>query len=404
MFKRLFRRLLLVGFLLGVVGLIVSAFLPKPVAVDLTAARRGPLRVTVDKDGKTRIRERYVVSAPLAGRLLRLELKPGHRVSAGKTLLALLEPTDPSLLDPRARAEAEARRKAAESARSRASTQLDRARAAQELAHSEYIRIQRLSQTRSASTQELHEAITKERTATEDLRAAQFGVQIAEFELELARAALVRTQATSPGEAEAWRFEIRAPIDGKVLRVFQESSTVVTPGQRLLELGDPADLEVEIDVLSADAVKVKLGARVFLEHWGGERLLEARVRLVEPAGFTKVSALGVEEQRVWVVADLVDPPEKRPTLGDAYRVEARIVIWEGENVLKVPAGALFRHGDGWAVYRVVESRAQLQPVQVGHGNGLETEILDGLTEGDPVILHPSDKIRDGGAVVPREGA
>jgi HlyD family secretion protein len=403
MIKRLIRRLLLAAFLLGVVGLIVYAFLPQPVAVDVTAVRRGPLRVTVEEHGKTRIRDRYVVAAPLAGRLQRVELKAGHAVAAGRTLVAVIEPTDPALLDPRARAEAEARRKAAEAAKSRALSQLDRARVAQEHARNEHARIQRLSQSHSASQAESQEAVTRERTANEDLRTAQFAAQIAEFELELARAALARTQPPSPGEAEAWRVEILAPIDGRVLRVFQESSTVITPGQRLLELGDPNNLEIEIDVLSADAVKIKPGAKVLLEHWGGAEPLQAQVRLVEPAAFTKVSALGVEEQRVWVVADFADPPARRQALGDAYRVEARIVIWEGDNVLKVPAGALVRHGDGWAVYRLLEGRARLQPVEVGPGNGLETEVLGGLSEGDPVLLHPSDKIHDGGAVAPRAG-
>jgi HlyD family secretion protein len=169
----------------------------------------------------------------------------------------------------------------------------------------------------------------------------------------------------------------------------------------LLELGDPANLELIVDVLSTDAVKISKGAPVFLEHWGGERPLKGRVRTVEPAAFTKISALGVEEQRVWVVADFDDPPDQRPQLGDAYRVEARIVIWQGDDVLKIPAGALFRHGEGWAVYAVVEGKAVLRPVDVGHNNGLEAEIVEGLREGEPVVVHPSDRIKDGVAVGPR---
>ena len=193
---------------------------------------------------------------------------------------------------------------------------------------------------------------------------------------------MLRTQPEKGSDLEAWRFEIRSPINGKVLRVFQESATVATPGMRLVELGDPADLECEIDVLSADAARIAPGAKVLVEHWGGGQTLLGRVRVVEPAAFTKISALGVEEQRVWVIADFIDPLDNRKSLGDGYRVEARIVIWEGTNVLKAPAGALFRHNDGWAVFKEARRRAVLVPVSVGLTNGLETEILEGLVEGD----------------------
>jgi HlyD family secretion protein len=238
--------------------------------------------------------------------------------------------------------------------------------------------------------------------AREEERSAQFAVQVAEYEVEQARAALLQVQPPPPGSsARVTRFEVRSPIDGRVLHVFQESEAVVPAGTRLLELGEPADLEVEIDVLSRDAVRIAPSAKVLLEHWGGDAPLVARVRLIEPAAFLKVSALGIEEQRVYVIADLVDPPAKRARLGDAYRVEARIVLWESDDVLKVPAGALFRRGDGWAVFAVVDGRAELRPVQVGHNNGLEAEVLGGLAEGAAVVLHPSDRIQDGVAVAPR---
>jgi HlyD family secretion protein len=395
------RRLLLGVFGLAVVGAIVYSFRPQPVGVDLARVARGALRVTVDEDGRTRIKERYVVSAPLAGQLLRIGLDPGDSVGAGKTVLAVLEPIDPALLDARARAEAEARVKASEAALKRADANLDRARAADELARSEHARARRLARSGSVSQQELDDAAFRERAAAEELRAAQLGVQIARFELELAQAALLRTRANSPGDLETWRVEVRSPIDGRVLRVLQESSAVVTPGTRLLELGDPTDLEIEIDVLSQDAVQIRPGAKVLLEHWGGEQPLVARVRLVEPAAFTKISALGVEEQRVWVVADFVDPPEKRKTLGDGYRVEARVVVWEGSDILQVPAAATFRQGEGWAVFVVADSTAVLRPVRLGRSNGLEVEVVEGLEENDTVIVHPSDKIKDGTAIVPR---
>jgi HlyD family secretion protein len=382
-------------------GLLGYAFWPRPAEMDLAPVVRGALKVTVDEDGKTRIRERFVVSAPLSGRLMRIALHPGDRVTAGKTLLAAIEPCDPGLLDDRARAEAAARVKAAEATRKQAVPKLDRARAAHEHVAGELRRARLLLGGGSSSAQDYADWQQKERVAQEEWKTAQFAVQIADFELDLAKAALTRTRPRSPGDAETWRFDILAPVNGRVLRVFQESTAVVTPGQRLLEVGDPSDLEVEVDVLSSDAVRIAPGAQVFLEHWGGEVSLAGRVRLVEPAGFMKVSALGVEEQRVNVIIDFVDPPEKYARLGDAYRVEARIVVWSADDVVKVPAGALFRQGDDWTVYAVEDGRARLRRVEVGRSNGLETEVRSGLSEGEAVVLHPGDKIQAGTRVAVR---
>ncbi len=401
MVKRWVRRILLSLVGLGLLAALVYAFLPKPVAVDMAPAKRGALRVTVDEDGRTRIRDRYVVAAPLAGRLRRIDAKAGYEVVAGDTVLAIMEPTDPALLDARAHAEADARVKAAEKARERANTQLERARAADQLCRSNLDRAKRMYASRSISDHEYEEFAAKHRTTVEDLRAAEFDIQIRDYELDLARAALLRTRPTVAGGMQNGRFDIRSPISGYVLRVFQESETVTIPGMRLLEVGDPGELEIEIDVLSSDAVKIRKGAKIYLEHWGGDEPLIARVRQVEPAGFTKISALGVEEQRVWVIADFDDPPEKRKHLGDAYRVEARIVVWENPDVLKVPAGALFRHADGWAVFMVRDGHAKVQSVQVGHTNGVESEIISGLSADDQVVVHAGDKVKDGVAVVAR---
>jgi HlyD family secretion protein len=235
-----------------------------------------------------------------------------------------------------------------------------------------------------------------------ELKAAQIAIQIADFEVEQAKAALLRTRPFRSGEDEPWRLEIRSPITGRVLRVLQESATVVTPGMPLLELGDPTDLEVVIDVLSTDAVKVAAGAPMLLEHWGGEAPLRGRVRLVEPAAFTKLSALGVEEQRVNVIATFVDPPEKWRALGDAFRVEARIVVWEAADVLKVPAGAVFPHNENKSVFVIADGVARLRQIKSGHSNGLETEVLEGLEPGTEVIVYPGDKVRDGTRVTRRE--
>ena len=397
-----FRRLLLqmaVGLLTG--ALLAYSFWPRPVEVDVARASSGSLRVTVDEDGKTRIKERYIVSAPLAGRLQRIGLRAGDPVFAGRTLLAAIEPGDPALLDERSRAEAEARVKAAEAGRKQAVSKMDRARVAYSLSGRELQRIRQMVIGRETTYQDMEAAEHKERMAQEDMKTAQFAQQIADFELDLARAALKRSHPSSPGDVDNWRFEVRSPISGRVLRVFQESSAIVTPGQQLLEVGDPSDLEIEIDVLSSDAVKIAPRAKVILEHWGGDKPLSGQVRLVEPSGFMKRSALGVEEQRVNVIIDLVDPPEKRNRLGDAYRVEARIVIWSANDVLKVPSGCLFRRGDDWAVFTVEEGCANLRRVAVGRSNALETEITSGLVDGAVVILHPGDKIQPGIRVVPR---
>jgi HlyD family secretion protein len=386
--------------LAGVAGL-AYALRPKPVPVDVAPIVRGPLRVTVDEDGKTRIKERYVVSAPVFGRVQRIELKAGDRIEAGKTVLAVIEPVDPTLLDARERALAQARVRGAEAAVKGAQARLERARAAHELEKNYLARARRLGPAGGISQEEVDRIEHTEWVAREEERSAQFAVKVSEFEREQAKAALLQNHAPPSAEGEAYRVEVRAPIDGRVLRVFQESTAVIPSGTRLLEVGDPADLEVEIDVLSRDAVRVAPGAAVDLEQWGGDGPLRARVRLVEPAGFLKVSALGIEEQRVNVIADLTDPPGRRPRLGDAYRVEARIVVWESADVLKVPAGALFRRGDDWVAFVVADGRARLRPMRVGHGNGLEAEVLGGLEEGAAVVLHPGDRVTDGTAVTPR---
>lgn len=385
------QRLALVLFAILILAGIVYAFLPKPIAIETAVVRRGPLQVTVDHEGRTRIKERYVVSAPLSGRLSRVELHPGDPIKAKETVLASIAPADPALLDPRARAEAEARVKAAEAAEHRALPDLERARAADQMARSDLERAQQLRGSGAISHQEFENAELKARTAAEELKSAEFALQIAAFELEQARAVL------NPGDHpdSGTHFEIRSPVNGEVLRVFQESESIVQPGTQLVEVGDPRDLEMEIDVLSTDAVKIKPGDKVIVEHWGGPAPLLGRVRVVEPAAFLKISALGVEEQRVNVIADFIDPPEKRATLGDAYRIEARIVISEAADVLKIPASALFREGEEWAVFAVEGGRAKLRAIQVDRRNDLEAEVLSGLRENESVIIHPGDQLHDG---------
>ena len=397
---KLKRKIALILLPILILAALVYAFLPKPVLVETAPITRGPLVQVVRDDGRTRIKDRYLVSSPVAGQLQRITLKPGHSVEAGAPLATII-PAPPELLDPRARAAAEARVQAAEEARRQAEALIQRAQAAQEYAQSELNRITLLQESGSSTTQELEHARLNLRIAASELDSAQFQVRITEHQLQLAQTAFLWSQPEPAGASPESLVQLRSPVSGKVLRLLQESTAIVIPGAPLLELGDPRNLEIEIDVLSSDAVKIQPGAKVLLEYWGGPEPLEARVRLVEPAGFLKISALGVEEQRVWVIADFTSPPEAWQNLGDAYRVEARIVVWESPDVLKVPVGALFRVEEDWAVFKVVADRAELQPVQIGHRGEHEAELLEGLAPGDHVILHPSDRVHDGVSVQPR---
>lgn len=377
---------------LAVIAAVTMAMLSKPVAVDLATIHRGSLVVTIADDGRTRIRERYVVSAPLNGRLVRIRLKPGDKVTAHETQLTAIEPADPALLDPRAIAQAEARVKAADGRLSQAKPRLESAKIALNHAETELGRQQQLTDRNAGSQHDLETQRVAFQQAGNDFEAARFELQIAGFELDVAKAAL--THGSDGTDSKDWSFPITSPISGNVLRVFQESATIVNAGDRILEVGDPTDLEVEVDVLSRDAVRIRAGNRVMLEQWGGGASLAGRVRLIEPSAFTKVSALGIEEQRVNVIIDFVDPPETRPPLGDGYRVEAAIVEWESPDVLTVPTGALFRDGESWAVFVAVGNRATLVDVELGHRNDNDAEVLDGLKAGDRVILYPGDRVEN----------
>lgn len=391
--------------LLSAAGLAVAVYAlwPQPVPVDLAEASEGPLSVTIEEDGKTRVRERYLVSAPVEGQMARIELEPGDAVEAGQTLLAQIRPADPALLDERSRLEAEARVRAASAAAQQAESRIAEARETHGAAQHEYERLLALRRANAVSAAEFDAAEHEAQRTAQAVRSAEFALQVARFEQEQAEAVLLlsRPAGSSPGQRPREDFEIHAPITGRVLRKLEESARVVTPGLPLLEVGDLNEMEVEIDILSADAAAIEEGASVWLNRWGGEKPLEARVRMIEPAGFTKISALGVEEQRVNVIADFVDPPSARPGLGDAYRVEAEIVVWNSPRVLKVPIGCLFRHQGQWAVYVADGGRARRQVVEIGHQSHDEAEILRGLSAGQQVILHPSDKLADGTRIVAR---
>lgn len=395
------RRVVMFVVLAIVAGAIVVAFQPQPVLVDTHVVDRGPLQVSVDEDGRTRIRERYVVSAPLSGRLQRITLDPGDEVTRDDSVVATIEPVDPSLLDERTLAESKARVRAAESAVKRADSLVERSKANLDRAESQFGRAHRLEKENAISQEEIEEAELGYRTASKDYQAAVFSREIAAFELELAQAALVRSGPSEDQDTTAEYLVIHAPISGEVLRVFEENSRVVSSGTPLLEVGDSSDLELVVDVLSTDAVKIRPGQKVQIDHWGGSDMLNGTVRLIEPSAFTKVSALGVEEQRVNIIIDLNDEADVRAGLGDAFRVESHIVTWSGGDVLKIPASALFRSDEQWSVFTVKGETAELVSVKPGHRNSLEVQILEGLAEGDEIVLYPGDRIRHGTAIARR---
>jgi HlyD family secretion protein len=377
-------------------GLALSLRTP-PLPVDLTAAVRGPLRVTLDHEGRTRVRERYVVAAPVAGRMLRIEAEPGDPVIAGRTVLARILPGAPALLDARARAEAEAQVQVAAANLARAKAQRDEAREAGAHARTEAERTRTLNTEGLATSQERDAADADARVKARALEAADAAVEAAARDLDVARAVLYDGGSRPGGRL----VEVRAPVGGVLLRRLHESEAIVAQGEPLVEVADLADLEVAADFLSTDAVQIRPGMPVVIDRWGGATALDARVARVEPSGFMKTSALGVEEQRVWVVMAFTDPRDAWAALGDGYRVEARVIVWQQPDVLKVATSSLFRHGDDWAVFAVDGGIARLRTVTIGQRNDLEAEVVGGLEAGARVVAYPSDQIQDGARVAPR---
>ena len=379
------------------IALVVAGLWPRPVPVETAVVARGPLVVTVDEEGMTRVRNRYLVSAPVAGHLRRIDWKAGAPVGAGQTVLAVIEGGGADFLDARTQTQAEARVRTAGAARDAAAAQRERAAAADRMYLADYARLKELFAQKALSRQEFDAAQMRADMATQDTRTADFALKVAEYELEQAHAVLGR--GAKPA-ADAAALTVTSPVDGMIFRVLQESERLVPAGFPLMEIGDPTDLEIRIEVLSRDGVAIRPGARVMLERWGGPDPLAARVRLVEPAAFTKISALGVEEQRVYVVADFTGPSGTRAALGDGYRVEARIVAWESADTLRAPAGALFQRDGAWQCFVLEHGRARLANLKVGRSNGGETEVLAGLHPGDRVIVYPGDQVREGARVRP----
>lgn len=376
---------------------LIWALRPSPVAVEIVTISRGPFDKTVDEQAKTRVRNHYVISTPLAGTVERITLTEGDSVKPGETI-AVLHPTEPSLLDARTRSELAGRLAAAQAAKEHADVGVAAAQA--ELAQA---RIDLDRTTKLAAQNLVPKAKVETDTLTvslkeQELEAARAGVHVAQHDIDVARAALSRA---SGGASDGSAWLIRSPVQGRLVRVMQISEATMGIGVPLVEIADAADLEVVVEVLTADAAQVKPGARVELSNWGGSGALEGRVRRIEPLAFTKISALGVEEQRVNVIVDILTPPSERPGLGEGYRVDVRISTYHNDNVLRVPTGALFRSGDRWSVYAVTTNgRARLTPVEIGQRNAADAELLKGLAAGDRVVVYPSDAVKDGSRIAP----
>ena len=384
----------------GAIAAAVVVFLgtrPQPVPAEVDQVTRGPIDVTIDEEGETRVRDRFVISAPLGGRVLRIELEPGDTVVANETVLAVFLPSAPVLLDARSRAEAQAAVETALAAVGQAEAHYEQAAAEVTFSRAEVERYRRLARDGIVSVEQMETSQLDLDTRQEALEAAEYAVRTALSELQAARVRLQRFSGRSAA-ADGETIEITSPVSGVVLRRLRESESVVPAGEALLEIGDPQQIEVVTDYLSKDAVRIRPGQEVLIDRWGGDRPLRGRVRRVEPSGFTKISALGVEEQRVNVVMDITDPPEVWAGLGDGFRVETRVVVWQSEDELKAPTGALFRRDEGWAVFAVDGGRAVLRSIEIGERNAQEAQVLAGLEPGQEVVVYPSDSLSDGSRV------
>ncbi len=391
------RKRMITGLIAAVVILLIGyGFWPKPFEVETAEVSDGPFKVTVEEEGRTRVTDRFVVTAPVSGLALRIDLDVGDSVFKNRPIL-YMEPVYSEVLDPRRQAEAQARVRATEAALMAAKETVKAAKSDDELAKSEWVRIKGLFDAGSATRQMLDHTRADYLRASSGLSSSNFAVEIARYDYEAAKTAL-EYYGVDRKKSKSKQITIISPVDGCVLKINHESEGIVQAGQPLLEVGNPGTLEIETDVLSSDAVKISPGNRVELDRWGGKELLQGRVRTIEPVGFTKYSALGVEEQRVLVITDITSPKREWNRLGDGYRVVTRFVIWEIDSVLQVPASALFRKDGKWAVFVIQNNRATLREVEIGLRSGLMAEIQAGIIKDDRVIIHPDEQIEDGSRV------
>lgn len=390
------RRFVFWGSLVGLLMVALwFAFRPQPVIVDMLTVQEGELIVTVSDEGESRVHDVYTLSAPVAGRTRRIELHVGDPVVALETVVTEIEPIDPSFLDPRSEAQARSDVQAAESAAALARAEVEQAQAELDFARREHERAAQLIREQTISQRELDNAERNFRTRRAGHTTALARLQVRAFELERARAALLSPIETQASHGDCKCVAIHAPVNGRILRILHKSAGVVDAATPLVEIGDPQDLEIVVDLLSSDAVKVEAGQRVIIQRWGGDTALEGQVRLVEPFGFTKTSALGIDEQRVNVIVDLTSAPEQWQRLAHGYQVDVDIVLWEESKTLTLPLLALFRDDQRWAVFLDVDGRAELRHVTIGRKNHLEAQVLEGLAAGERVVLHPSDRVLPG---------
>jgi HlyD family secretion protein len=396
------KRILAIFAVVVVAMLVVYALMPAPVGIDVAVIGRGPLEVTVDEEGIAQIRDVYRVSAPIAGKLNRIPVEVGDTVSKAGPAIAAIQPAEPSLLDVRTQRELRAAADAAQAAVGLARAQVTSAEASERLAVSDLERSRQLAGSGAISARALEKAVTDVDTARAAVEQAKANLALRQSELASAEAHLIQPGASKLDSGGAnCCVPVMSPTDGVVLKLLVESEQVVAAGTPLIEIGDPRDMEVEVHLLSSDAVEIQPGAPATLTDWGGEGVLNAHVRRIDPAAYTKVSALGVEEQRVDATLDITDPYDKWQGLGHQYRVMAHIRTWKGGDVVQVPVGALFRRGIDWNVFRVVDGKAVLTRILIGHRNTHSAEVASGLSAGDTVVLHPSDQVTDGVAVKPR---
>ena len=379
-----------------------QTFREQSYSVDMAAVEFGPLEVSIADDGETRVRDIYELSSPLMGRLLRLDVEVGDAVTATETIVARIQPSDPTLLDIRSEKEAEAAVKASEAVLLLARAQLHEAESELEFSKSELARMQRLIERKLISEREYDQAKKEYKTKIASVNTALASIRARESELAQAKARLVTPVNSLNNGEDCECLSIYAPTKGKILRILQESEGVVEAGDVLVEIGDTDDLEIVVDFLSIDAVRITPGQRVVIEEWGGDYNLNGIVKRVEPFGYTKVSSLGIEEQRVDVIIDISEAKERWSSLGHGYQVEARVILWRHDKVLKLPITALFREQGEWSVFVVEDNRAKLKKVDIGKRNAYEAEIFSGVEEGQQVILHPSNQINDGVLIHQRE--
>ncbi|NNE63208.1 MAG: HlyD family efflux transporter periplasmic adaptor subunit [Gammaproteobacteria bacterium] len=388
----------------SLVVILALLFRPQPVLVDLATVTEGSLLITIDEEGETRVRDTFVLSAPVSGRISRINAKVGDEVIAGETIFGEIDPIDPVLLDVRSRAQAEASMHAAEAAEALATANLAQAQAEAEFAESELERAHQLRRDKMVSIREVDHANRNYKIALASLDTASAALSVSRFDLERAQVQLLSHLDTQQIESKQPSVPVRAPVNGRVLRVLRESEGIIAAGNPLVEIGDTADLEIVVDLLSTDAVKVKPGQRVIINGWGGDAELTGKVRRVEPFAETRVSALGIEEQRVNVIVDLLSAYEERPGLGHGYQLAVRIVLFEGDDIVTVPLTSLIRDDDRWALFVEQNDRAVRRRVSIGRLTGLVAEVIDGLEIGERIVLYPSDRVVDQARIIDRQSS